>query len=58
MKTDIALAVGRMEEALLQLENDEARKEAIAELLKNRCRKCLDYDPSGQFWCCQDSRGE
>lgn len=39
------------------LPDDAARVEALQAILENRCRKCLDYDPQGQFWCCYDSRG-
>jgi len=58
VRSDIALAVGRIQEALLQLPDEESRKQALEEIMKNRCRKCLDYDPSGQFWCCYESRGD
>lgn len=41
---------------LAQLSEDD-RKMVLGSVLKNRCRKCFDYDPSGHFWCCYDSRG-
>jgi hypothetical protein len=42
---------------LAALPDDAARALVLERVLENRCRKCLDYDPSGQFWCCYDSRG-
>jgi hypothetical protein len=39
------------------LPDDAARVTVLENVLKNRCRKCFDYDPSGQFWCCYHSRG-
>jgi hypothetical protein len=57
MNTAVAIAVGRIQEALDGLSEDE-RKEALEKVLENRCRKCLDYNPSGQFWCCYESRGD
>jgi uncharacterized protein YfdQ (DUF2303 family) len=46
-------------QALLEALPDEAVRIAILEeVLQNRCRKCLNHDPQGSFWCCYDSRGE
>lgn len=42
---------------LLDALPEAARVEVLTAVLKNRCRKCLDYDESGSFWCCYDSRG-
>jgi hypothetical protein len=43
---------------LLEALLDEAARVAVLDaVLQNRCRKCLDYDPQGSFWCCYDSRG-
>lgn len=36
----------------------EARvREVLQAVNENRCPKCFDYDESGHFWCCYDSRG-
>jgi hypothetical protein len=42
---------------LERLPDEEARKTALEHVLKNRCRTCLDFNASGQFWCCVESRG-
>lgn len=42
---------------LERLPDEEARKTVLEHLLKDRCRKCLDFNASGQFWCCVESRG-
>lgn len=42
---------------LAALPDEAARIEVLSALLDKRCRKCLDLNPSGQFWCCYDSRG-
>ena len=44
-------------EILKQLPDEESRKAVLEGLLKNRCRKCLDYDAHNSFWCCYESRG-
>lgn len=58
MSTAESLAIGRIQEALLQLDDEPARIRVLEIVLKNRCRKCLDRDESGQFWCCYESRGD
>ena len=40
-----------------KLPDEDSRQLVLTALLSNRCRKCLEYDPNGQFWCCYDSRG-
>ena len=50
-------AYDEIQKILSSLSDDEARKLVLSALLTNRCRKCLDYDESGSFWCCYDSRG-
>ena len=56
MNTDTTVdAIRRLLEAL---PDEAARVEVLAKVLENRCRKCLDYDPNGQFWCCYESRGD
>lgn len=47
-------AIRRLLEAL---PDETSRKEVLSAVLENRCKRCLDYDPQGQFWCCHDSRG-
>ena len=42
---------------LERLPDEESRKAVLESVLKNRCRKCLDFDASGSFWCCYESRG-
>jgi hypothetical protein len=42
---------------LASLSDESDRQLVLMALLTNRCRKCLDYDPQGNFWCCYDSRG-
>jgi hypothetical protein len=45
-------------QALLEALPDEVTRVAVlGVILQDRCRKCLDHDPSGSFWCCYDSRG-
>lgn len=46
-----------MKRLLDALPDENARTLVLMALLTNRCRTCLDYDPSGSFWCCYDSRG-
>ena len=41
---------------LAALPDDAARVTVLGRVLENRCRKCLDYSPTGSFWCCHDSR--
>lgn len=57
--TEVTLfgAIEAIQKILESLPDEEARKEVLAFALKNRCKKCFDYDPSGNFWCCYDSRG-
>lgn len=50
-------AYDEIQKILQALPDEEARTTVLFALLTNRCRKCLDYDPQGQFWCCYDSRG-
>ena len=38
------------------LPDEAARTTVLLALLTNRCWKCLNYDPQGNFWCCYDSR--
>lgn len=40
------------------LPSEDERKAVLAAVMKNRCPRCFDYDPQGQFWCCYDSRGD
>ena len=37
--------------------SEQERRTVLSRVLENRCRKCLDHDPSGSFWCCYDSQG-
>jgi hypothetical protein len=46
-----------MKRLLDGLPDEASRGVVLMALLTNRCRKCLDYDPSGSFWCCYESRG-
>lgn len=46
-----------IQKILAALPNEDARKLVLSALLTKRCRRCLDYDESGSFWCCYDSRG-
>lgn len=50
-------AFDEIQKILAALPDEDARKLVLIALLTNRCRKCLDYDESGSFWCCYDSRG-
>jgi hypothetical protein len=50
-------AYDEIQKILAALPDEEARKGMLFLLLIDRCRKCLAYDPSGSFWCCDDSRG-
>lgn len=50
-------AYDEIQNILAALPDEEAKKTVLFALLTNRCKKCLDYNPSGQFWCCYDSRG-
>lgn len=43
---------------LLEPLSENDRKAVLEYVLENRCRTCLDYSPSGDFWCCYDSRGD
>lgn len=52
---ETAEAILKMLEAL---PDERTRIEVLEQVLKNRCRRCLDYDPQGQFWCCYESRGD
>ena len=56
LRTDAVVEV--IQVILERLPDEEARKAVLERVLENRCRRCLDYDPSGSFWCCQDSRGD
>jgi len=47
-----------MQKTLAELPDEEARKEALSQLTEKRCPHCFDYDESGQFWCCYDSKGD
>jgi len=51
------VAYDEMVKIMTALPDDEARITVLSALLANRCRKCLEYDPQGDFWCCYDSRG-
>lgn len=46
-----------MKRLLDALPDEDARGVVLMALLTNRCRKCLNYDPSEQFWCCYATRG-
>jgi len=50
-------AYDEIQKILASLPDEEGRKDVLFALLVNRCKKCLDYDPQGSFWCCYDSRG-
>ncbi len=52
-----ASALSQIREILAALPDEAARVEVLEQVLEKRCRKCLDYNPQGQFWCCYDSRG-
>jgi len=58
LKVTNQAAYDEIQKILATLPDEEARKTVLFALLINRCRKCLDYDSSGSFWCCYDSRGE
>jgi hypothetical protein len=50
-------AAAKAIQAILDLLPAEGERAAVLErVLKNRCRKCLDYSADGSFWCCYDSR--
>jgi hypothetical protein len=52
--------IGEIRKLLASLsdDSDESTRIAVLEkVLVNRCRRCLDYDERGSFWCCYDSRG-
>jgi len=51
-------AYDEIQKIMAMLPDEEARKFILWVLLTNRCRKCLDYDSSGNFWCCYDLRGD
>lgn len=53
----IAPAIDVIRGILERLPDEAARVLVLDRVLKNRCRKCLDYCPSGSLWCCYDSRG-
>lgn len=40
------------------LPDETARVEALREVMRDRCPRCFEHDPNGQFWCCYDSRGD
>ena len=46
-----------IQKILAMLPDEDARKTVLFAVLVNRCKKCLDYDPHGSFWCCYDTRG-
>lgn len=50
-------AYDEIQKILADLPDEEAKKTVLFALLTNRCRRCLDYNPSGQFWCCYESKG-
>ena len=51
-------AVAALRAILDQLPDEEARKTVLKIVLESRCPSCLDYSPTGSFWCCYDSRGD
>jgi hypothetical protein len=55
MRSDIAMAVGRIQEALDLLPDEDSRKKTLATVMENRCPRCFDHDPQRQFRCCYDS---
>jgi hypothetical protein len=57
VERQIDAVVEAIQEALTCLPDETSRKAALARVLENRCRTCLDYDESGSFWCCYESRG-
>lgn len=57
MTDQINAAISVIQGILERLPDEAARKLVLERALDSRCRKCLDYDESGSFWCCYDSRG-
>jgi len=47
-----------IQEILWNLPDEASRRAVLERVLEKRCRKCLDYDADGSFWCCYDSRGD
>ena len=54
----LATPVSRMQAELAALPDEAARIDALKRLTVNRCPKCFDFDASGNFWCCYESRGD
>lgn len=42
---------------LERLPDEASRQLALMGVLEDRCRKCFDFDPTRNFWCCYGSRG-
>ena len=61
MKRPVALVVDSPVDAIRKileaLPDEAARISVLDRVLENRCRKCLDHDPRGHFWCCQFAEG-
>jgi hypothetical protein len=50
-------AYDEIQKILAMLPDEDGRKVVLFALLVKRCRKCFDYDPQENFWCCYGSRG-
>ena len=51
-------AYDEIQKILVELPDENARQVVLFALLTKRCRKCFAYDPSEQFECCNNSRGD
>jgi hypothetical protein len=56
-KTLAEAAAATIKEILVGLPDEETRQVVLKSVMENRCPRCFDYNASGQFWCCYESRG-
>lgn len=50
-------ALDEIKRLLDAMPDEDDRIRVLTALLAKRCKKCLDYNESGEFWCCHESRG-
>jgi hypothetical protein len=56
-KTITSAAAAKIQAILNELPDEELRQLTLQGAMENRCPKCFDYNPRGEFWCCYESRG-
>jgi hypothetical protein len=56
-KTITGAAAAKIQAILSELPDEEARQLTLQSVMENRCPRCFDYNPRGEFWCCYESRG-